>query len=264
MRSSFRAELLKLRRRSVFVAAGTAAFLFALLTTLVTFLSAESGPAMPGRRGFSGTLESLARPEGATQAFADGAGFLGIVILAVFISNVGFEYARGTLGTSLMKQPGRLRLLGGKMAALLVFLAGTLAVAEAAGWILGLAIAPIRGVSTSAWFSVSGLAEAGGAYGTALFVAAAWAGFGMTAAILTRSVPVGLGIGLAWAGPLEHIIQQAWAGASRWFPGLLLEAFSAGGNAEVSSGRALAMVVGYSAVLTTAAVIVFSRRDVTA
>jgi ABC-2 type transport system permease protein len=264
MRRAFQAELLKLRRRSVFVWAGTAAFLFAALTTVVTFLSAQSGPVATGTRGFSATLQSLAEPEGATTAFSSGAGFLGIILLAVFITNVGFEYARGTLGTSLMKQPRRLRLLSGKMAALLVFLAGTIAVAEALGWILGLAIAPTRGVSTSAWFSASALVEAAGAYGTALFVAAAWASFGMTAAILTRSVPIALGIGLAWAGPLEHITQQAWSGASRWFPGLLLEGVSAGGNGEVSSGRAMAMVVFYAAALTTAAVIVFNRRDVSA
>lgn len=264
MRRAFHAEMLKLRRRSVFVWAGVAAFLFAVLTTLVTFLSAKSGPIVVGTRGFSATLASLAKPEGATQAFSDGAGFLGIIMLAVFISNVGFEYARGTFGASLMKQPRRLQLLGGKMAALLVFLAGTLAVAEALGWILGLAIAPTRDISTSAWFSASALVEAASAYGTALFVAAAWASFGMAVAIFTRSVPIALGIGLAWAGPFEHLTQRAWAEGSRWFPGLLLEAFSAGGNAEVSAGRALAMVVSYAAILTTAALVAFSRRDVTA
>jgi ABC-type transport system involved in multi-copper enzyme maturation permease subunit len=264
MRRAFQAELLKLRRRSVFVAAGAAAFLFAVLTTLVTFLSAQSGPAIVGRRGAPATLESLAQPGGASKAFSDGAGFLGIVMLAVFITAVGFEYARGTLGTALMRQPNRIRFLGGKMAALLVFLAGTLAAAEALGWILGLAIAPARGISTSAWFSTSGLATAAEGFGTALFVAGAWACFGMAVAVFTRSVPIALGIALAWAGPFEHITQQAWAGASRWFPGLLLEAVSAGGTSEVSSGRALALVVVYGVTLTTAAVLAFSRRDVTA
>lgn len=264
MRRAFRAELLKVRRRSVFAWAGVAAFLFATITTLVTFLSAQSEPAGLGTRGFSETLETLAEPGGATEGFSEGAGFLGLIMLAVFISNVGFEYARGTFGASLMRQPGRLRLLGGKMAALLVLLAGTLAVAEAVGWILALLIAPTRGISTSAWFSASALAEAAGAYGTALFVAGAWATFGMTAAIFTRSVPVALGIGLAWAGPFEHLTQQAWSGASRWFPGLLLEGFAAGGNAEVSSGRALAMVLLYASILATAAAITFSRRDVAA
>jgi ABC-2 type transport system permease protein len=264
MRRAFQAELLKLRRRSVLVWAGVAALIYAALTTLVTFLSAESGPAVLGTRGFAATLESLAEPSGASKAFADGAGFLGIIMLAIFISNVGFEFARGTFGASLMRQPSRIRLLTGKVAALLVFLAGSLALAEALGFALGLALAPLRGVSTSAWFSASAIGDAGRAYGTALMVAGAWAVFGTAIATFTRSVPVALGIGLAWAGPFEHITQRAWNGASYWFPGLLLEGVAAGGTTEVSYGRSLAMAMLYAGALAVAAVLVFSRRDVTA
>jgi hypothetical protein len=209
-------------------------------------------------------VQSLAEPSGATEAFATGAGFLGIIMLAIFISNVGFEYARGTFGVALMRQPRRLRLLGGKVGALLFFLAGTLAVAELFGWLLGLAIAPTQDISTSAWFSASALGEAAVAYGTAFFVAGAWAVFGMAIAIFTRSVPVALGVGLAWAGPLEHLTQRAWSGASEWFPGLLLESVAAGGTTEVTSGRALSTVLLYVGVAATAALVAFSRRDIAA
>jgi ABC-2 type transport system permease protein len=263
MGRAIRAELLKLRRRSVVLAAGSGGVLYAIITSLVTFLPARSEPLMVGTRGFTATLESLAQPEGATQAFSDGIGFLGVVLLAIFISSVGFEYSRGTFATALMKQPRRLRLLGGKIVGLLVFLGATLAVAEAAGWLVALVLAPARGISTSAWFSTAGLGEAVAAYGAALFVAGAWACIGMAIAIFTRSVPIALAIGIAWAGPAEHLTQRAWAGASRWFPGLLLEAFAAGGNADASFGRAFAMAAVYVAVLTTAAFVAFSRRDLT-
>lgn len=262
MRRAFAAEVLKLRRKSVLVA-GIVALLYAVLTTLVTVLPAKSATEIRGPTGLTATLESLARPEGATTAFGNGVGFLGVILLAVFISNVGFEYARGTFATALMKQPRRLQLLGGKMAALLLFLAGALAVAELAGLFVGLAVAPARGISTSAWLSMSGLAEGFGAYGMALFVASAWASFGMAVAVFTRSVPIALGVGIAWAGPAEHITEQAWSGASGWFPGLLLETFSAGGTADVSFRRAFAMVLIYATVLVGAAVVSFSRRDVT-
>ncbi|CAN5311599.1 hypothetical protein BH20ACT24_BH20ACT24_20440 [soil metagenome] len=264
MGRAFRAELLKLRRRSVVVAAGSAAFLYAVITTLVTFLPAKSGPLVVGPRGIGTTLETLANPEGATTAFSNAIAFLGVILLAIFISSVGFEYSRGTFATALMKQPRRLRLLGGKIAGLLVFLAATLAVAEAVGWLLALTLAPARGISTSAWFSAVAIREAAAAYGTALFVGGAWACIGMAIAIFTRSVPIALAIGIAWAGPGEHLTQEAWAGASRWFPGLLLEAFAVGGNAEASFGRAFAMAAMYVAVLTTAAFVAFGRRDVTA
>jgi hypothetical protein len=72
MGRAFRAELLKLRRRSVVVAAGSAALLYAIITTLVTFLPAKSGPLVRGPRGLGATLESLAQPEGATQAISQG------------------------------------------------------------------------------------------------------------------------------------------------------------------------------------------------
>jgi ABC-2 type transport system permease protein len=261
---AFRAELLKLRRRSVMVAAGSAAVLYAIITTLVTFLTASTESIAFGTRGFRATLESLAQPDGATTAFADGIGFLGVILLAIFISSVGFEYSRGTFATALMKQPRRLHLLGGKMAALLTFVAVTLAVAEAAGWLFALGLASVRGISTSAWFSAAALGKASAAYGTAFFVAGAWACIGMAVATFTQSVPIALAIGIGWAGPIEHITQQAWAGASRWFPGLLLEAFAAGGNAEASYGRAFAMTAAFVTVLTTAAFVAFNRRDVTA
>jgi hypothetical protein len=264
MSRSFRAELLKLRRRSVLLAAGSAAILYATVTALVTFLTASDRPAVVGTRGFATTLDSLARPEGAFQGFGDGIGFLGVILLAVFVSSVGLEYARGTFAAALMKQPRRLQLLAGKLAALLVFVAAALAVAEAAGWLFALGLASIRGISTADWFSAAALGEAASAYGTAFFVAGAWACVGTAAAVFIRSVPIALAVAVGWAGPIEHITQQAWAGASRWFPGLLLEAFAAGGTAEVSFGRAFAMTAAFVSVLTTAALVAFHRRDITA
>jgi ABC-2 type transport system permease protein len=260
---AFRAELLKLRRRSLLVAAGSAAILYATITTLLTFLTATNESRSIGGRGFNATFQSLAGSNGAYQGFVEGIGFVGVILLAIFVSIVGLEYARGTFATALMRQPRRPQLLVGKLAALLVFVGATLAVAEAAGWLLALTVASLRGISTSAWFSLSGLGEAAAAYGTALFVAGAWACIGLAVATFARSVPIGLAVAVGWAGPIEHITQGSWAGASRWFPGLLLEAISAGGNAEASVGRAFLIVTGLVVVLTTVALVVFDRRDVT-
>jgi ABC-2 type transport system permease protein len=86
----------------------------------------------------------------------------------------------------------------------------------------------------------------------------------MAVAVLTRSVPIALAVGIAWAGPIEHITQQAWAAASQWFPGLLLEASASGGNAETTFARAFALSAAFVAVLTMAAFVAFNRRDLTA
>jgi hypothetical protein len=79
----------------------------------------------------------------------------------------------------------------------------------------------------------------------------------MTLAVLVRSVPVALAIGIAWAGPFEHLLQDAWDPANRLFPGLLLEAFVAGGTTDVSASRALLTVTVYLAIAATIAATTF-------
>jgi hypothetical protein len=75
---------------------------------------------------------------------------------------------------------------------------------------------------------------------------------------------VALAIGIAWAGPFEHLLQDAWSPAQRFFPGLLLEAFVAGGTSQVSAARAFLTVAVYVGVAAAAAATMFVRRDVTA
>jgi len=125
------------------------------------------------------------------------------------------------------------------------------------------AIAPSQGVASGSWYGLNGLAEAASDYASALLGVCAWALFGMAIAVFVRSIPVALGIGIVWAGPLEHILQDSWTSADRWFPGLLLESLTAGGTDDVALGRALALVGVYVAVAVSAAAVMFARRDVT-
>ena len=97
-----------------------------------------------------------------------------------------------------------------------------------------------------------------------LFWISGYAVLGAALAVLVRSVPVALAIGIAWAGPFEHLLQDAWDPAGRFFPGLLLEAFVAGGTAEVSATRAFVTVAVYVAIAAAIAGTTFARRDVTA
>lgn len=262
MTRMFRAELLKLRRRRVAIAVVCSALAFAAVASISVFLSATDAGGRPTDRGASS--DSLSQAGGATEAFAIGASFVGILVLVLFIANVAGELSQGTFRTLLMRQPRRIGLLAGKMAALLVFAAIALALAELLTVAVSAAIAPSEDVSTASWFTLDGLGEAARDYGTALLGVSAWASLGMALAIFVRSVPIALGIGIAWSGPLEHITQDAWTTATEWFPGLLLEALAAGGTAAVSFERALALVAIYVAIAVTAAALVFARRDVTA
>jgi len=262
MTRTFKAELLKLRRRRVAVALTLGATVFAALASILVFLSAaDAGERVSGREA---TVASLGQAGGATEAFSIGVSGAGILVLVLFIVNVAGEFSQGTFRTLLMRQPRRVGLLAGKMAALLVLAAVALAVAEILTVVVSTAIAPSQGVSTASWFGFDALGEAASNYVTALFGVAAWASLGMAVAVFVRSIPVALAIGIVWSGPFEHLLQDAWTAASQWFPGLLLEALAVGGTAEVSSGRALTLVSLYVAAAVCAAAFVFARRDITA
>ncbi|MEJ7894904.1 MAG: ABC transporter permease [Solirubrobacteraceae bacterium] len=258
MTRMFKAELLKLRRRRVAIAAIAGSLAVAAVAAIAVFLSASNAG---GQRG--ATVESLGQAGGATEAFSIGASFAGILVFVLFIANFAGEQSQGTFRTLLMRQPRRMGLLAGKMAALLAFTAVVLALTEILTVAASAAMAPSQDISTESWFGIDGLEAAAGDYATALLGLSAWASLGMALAIFVRSIPLALGIGIVWSGPFEHLLQDAWTAASQWFPGLLLEALAAGGTAEVSTTRALVLVAVYVTAAVSAAAIVFARRDIT-
>ena len=258
MTRMFKAEVLKLRRRRVAIATAIGALVFAVGAATLVFVSATTSSA-----GRGATLESLGSAGGATEAFAIGTSFIGILVFVLFIANVAGEFSQGTFRTLLMRQPRRVALLAGKLAALLVFAALVLALAEVLTVGASLVVAPSQDVSTGSWFGLDGLEAAAGDYARALFGVAAWATLGTALAVVVRSIPVALAIGIVWSGPFEHLLEDAWGTSGQWFPGLLLEALAAGGTDDVSVGRALLLVGLYVTAAGGAAALVFARRDVT-
>jgi len=262
MTRMFRAELLKLRRRRLVIGVIAGAVGFAVLSTLTVFLSAAEPGERVAERGAS--IESLGQAGGATEAFSLGASFIGILVLVLFIANFAGEFTQGTFRTLLMRQPRRAALLAGKMAALLAFVAVVMFLGEILTVIASTVLAPTQDISTRSWFSLDGLGEAAGDYATSMLGVSSWAAFGMALAIFVRSIPIGLGIGIVWSGPFEHLVADAWSAGSHWFPGLLLEALAAGGTPDVSVTRSLTLVGIYVAAVVSAAAVIFARRDVTA
>jgi len=253
------AELMKLTRRRLLLATGGVLLVAAVATTAVVFSMAEPG----GSAGFSRapTLEELAGAGGASAAFSLGVSFLGLFVFVLSVANWSGEFSRATFRTLLLAQPMRASVLGGKLAALLLYIAAALAVGMVVTWVASFIAAPIAGVSTGDWFTVDALGEQTSAYGRAVLGLSAWSCFGMALGVLVRSTPIALGIGIVWAGPIEHITQDAWSAASGLFPGLLLEALALGGTPDASIGRVLLLTAGYVAVAVTAATLSFGRRD---
>jgi ABC-2 type transport system permease protein len=256
-----RAELATLVRRRVLVIAGLATTAFAVIASLATFLSAESTGAPSEGRG--ATLDSLSAPGGGTDAFSLGVSFVGMFVMVTFVARFAGEFSHGTLRTLLLKQPRRLLVVVGEMAALLAFMATVLVAAEIFTFLTSASLAPSQDVDTSAWYSLDGLGAAVGDYAGAITGLSAGALYGMTLGLLVRSVAVGVGIGIAWAGPVEHIAQQSWDAAGRWLPNLQLEALAAGGTEDVSTERALLFSAIYVTIAVAVGLLTLGRRDVT-
>jgi ABC-type transport system involved in multi-copper enzyme maturation permease subunit len=261
MIAAMRAELVKVLRRRVLVITAVTTVVFALGSAAIVLIAAEPAGQRISGRGV--TVASLADAGGGTEVFTTGVSFAGTFLFVVFVGVVAVEFSRGTFRTMLMYQPRRLRLLAGKTAALLSFAAVVLAVAEVLTWTAARVLAPTQDVATGQWLTADALGQGVADYGSVLFWVSGYAVLGTTLAVLVRSVPVALAIGIAWAGPFEHLLQDAWDPAGRFFPGLLLEAFVAGGTSEVSATRAFLTVTVYAVVAAAVAGTVFARRDVT-
>jgi ABC-2 type transport system permease protein len=259
--AALRAELVKVLRRRVLVIVALTTAVFTFGSAAVVLSSAEPAGA-PAGRGV--TVASLSEAGGGTDVFLTAVSFAGAFMFVVFAGVVAVEFSRGTFRTMLLHQPRRLRLLAGKMAGLLAFAALVLAVAESLTWLAARLLAPSQDVDVAAWTSADALGQGLLDYGSVLFWVSGYALLGMTIAVLVCSVSVALAIGIAWAGPFEHLLQDAWDPATRIFPGLLLEAFVAGGTPDVSAARAFATVAVYVAAAAAIAGTVFARRDVTA
>jgi ABC-2 type transport system permease protein len=262
MTASFKAELVKVLRRRVLIVTAVTTVLFAAASAAIVLASAE-----PGGRPVVGravTVASLSAAGGGSEIFTTAVSFAGTFLFVVFVGVVAVEFSRGTFRTMLMYQPRRLRLLAGKTAALLAFAATVLLAAELLTWVAALLLAPTQDVVTDNWLSANALGEGVVDYASVLFWLSGYALLGTALAVLVRSVPVALAIGIAWAGPFEHLLQDAWDPAGRFFPGLLLEAFVAGGTSAVGATRALLTVAVYAAFAAAVAGAVFARRDVMA
>ena len=162
-----------------------------------------------------------------------------------------------------MRDPHRVRLIVGKFVGMLVVLAGVLVVAEVFTFCASLFAAAWKDVPTTSWFSLDAIGHAVVDLGTTFAGLTGWMVFGAVLAIVFRSVPVALAVGIAWSGPFENITVDSWSTGYRVFPGQVLRSVINGGTAELSFGSALLRSGVYVAVAAGIALTLVSRRDIT-
>jgi ABC-2 type transport system permease protein len=255
------AELFRFVRRRTVLAGIAAAAIFAVIASLAVFSTARD-TGFRSRRAAT-TLASLTGTGGGTEAFAVGASFVGFLVFVTVIALIAGEFSGGTFRALVLREPRRLRVIVGKLAAILILAAGIVALAEVFTFGLSLVVAPSKDIPTTDWFSLSSLGAALVDYVTVFAGVAGWAIFGTALAVIFRSVPLALGVGFAWAGPFENIVVDSWQAGYRWFPGQVLGSLIQGGSVELGIGRAGLTAAMYTAIAACVTLVLVSRRDVT-
>ena len=211
---AFRSEVLKCRRWSMFAGTGIMLVVSAFFSYL-TFHQIVSGAT---GREVDPLAHAFATSLGLITVVGQARSFIIVVALIIVTANLAAEWSQGTWRNLLVREPRRLRLLTGKMLALLLFVLGSMALTLVASSVLILITAGAQGVQTAAWTSSAGLSAWLAFFGNELLCLIGVCLLGMLIAVLTRSTGIAVGVALAYVLVPEGIIAMVWQSGSRWFP----------------------------------------------
>lgn len=276
MSASFRAELLKLRKRP-FVYLIAAAWLvlsqaFGFVVPYLGYLQDDSGTGPPAEMLLA-DLSPQNLVANATAGLPIFGGTLAVILGAVVI---GSEYGWGTLKTVLTQRPGRFSVYVGKLLALCVVTLSIVLVTFAVSAGTSALIANAESTAID-WPSAADLVTgiAGG-----WLIITMWCFCGVALATLLRGMAVAVGIGLVWTMVVENLISglaapliDAVATAQQGLPGAnagsLVVAMGARvgeapGVLSIADGaQATAVLLAYVLGFAAVGAILLHRRDVT-
>jgi ABC-type transport system involved in multi-copper enzyme maturation permease subunit len=204
----------------------------------------------------------LSLSNGATQSFSSIGGLLGIIALCVFAAQTAQEYSLGTLRNLLVRQPGRIRILIGKLASMKTFAMVMTLVSAIISIGVSYALAGGKNVNTELWFNGDGRLEIAK---TLLNVFLSILGFGiigMVLGIVLRSPISSISIGVLWLLIIENIVGALKSSTLNWLPGNQLTTIASGGSQNVSYSHALSLSAIYVSVALVIATVLFTKRDV--
>ncbi|MFG1911188.1 ABC transporter permease subunit [Kribbella sp. NPDC048928] len=281
MLGSYRAEILKLRKRSaVWVLFGAGLVLSLIFGYLLPYLGYATGDDNPQTTGVprAEILRGML-PERVIDNTIGGypifAGALALVLGAIVI---GGEYTWGTLKTVLTQRPRRLTILGAQFAALGTMIALWVVGIFAACALCSVGIAAAEDGSMS-WPSVGDLLQglAGG-----WLVLMMWCLAGVVLAVAFRNVALPIGLGVVWILGIETLLAGVVSSllpSLKWLADILPGTnagslvFAVTGMAAsdappgvrdaVSGNRALLTLLAYCAVFAALAAWTTRRRDIT-
>ncbi|HEX5288978.1 MAG TPA: hypothetical protein VFX25_08910 [Streptosporangiaceae bacterium] len=251
MRSLVSTELLKLRStRSAWIPLA-AALAMAVVAVMVTI-------SMAGHDG-SPHLSPAALPgllRGSGGQLVDGA-----VLLCWIVLSAG-EFRHRTAVTTFLGEPKRLRIVSAKLIAAALTGAAVGLLAEALSAATSAAALSAHHVPL-AWSQPGVL----GAVAAVPLLAALFGMLGVGLGLLLRNTAAALGLALMWVFVIEGIIPALThaPGIVRWLPEAAANAAlhsASPGTTTLSVGAALAVLVGYAAVLGGAGAALTARREI--
>lgn len=261
MMRAVRCELVRLRNPYfIFGGIGLMAAL-GLMGTTIMFITAGEQTMGPGSEEV--TVATIEAADGMFIGVRSAFTMLGIVVLAIWATAVTSDYANGLIRLLVQAEPGRLRLLGGKIAALAVFTCvatlATIVVVSAASP----SIASLTGISTSAWYDDLLRTVADG-YLNLTLAALLWGVAGLFIGMIVRNTGIAITVGIGYLMVFEGLVGRLLEDYSKWLPGSSFSAIAAGGTSEMTYGTALLVAAAYAGAMIAAAALVFRRRDITA
>jgi ABC-type transport system involved in multi-copper enzyme maturation permease subunit len=280
MLGSYRAELLKLRKRSaVWVLFGAGLVLSLIFGYLLPYLGYATGDdnqqtsGVPRAQVLRGVLPERVL-DNTIGGFPVFAGALALVLGAIV---VGGEYTWGTLKTILTQKPGRGAILAGQLLGLLTLLAI---------WVLGTFVACALcsvgiAAAENAPMSWPGALDILQALAGGWLVLTMWCLAGVVLAVAFRNVALPIGLGVVWilgveallAGVVSSLLpdleflSDAMPGANAGalvfsVTGMIAADAPPGVRDAVSGERALLTLLGYTLVFALLAAVTMRRRDV--
>lgn len=267
---AFASEWSKLGRPGMFLGGlGTMSFI-ALFIVSILFLSAEPaaetpspGDDGPGQQQPLPTIERLEEFDGILVGFQFAGNLLGIVALVLFAGNIGTEYSQGTIKVLLSREPRRLRLLLGKLAAIALFVGVGVLIALLLQTVLAYLLATGRDFATDAWLTRDTAVEGVVTFARVWASSLVWGLMGAALAVLFRSAAPSIGIGIGYTVVGEPIVILVWNDGAKWLPGGVLMAFNEGGNLLLDFAPAALLVAMYALLFGVVAAVLFVVRDVT-
>lgn len=255
------AEWRKLRRPTLFLGTLGAALFFTALTTTFLYLMIDSEQGNSDR-GRQVGREVLQLAGGSAYGFSSVGGLLGIIALCVFAAQTAQEYTYGTLRNLLVRQPGRIRILIGKLIAMKIFALVLVVIAAAVSIALSYFLSDRAKVSTDLWFTTDGFHEIAKILLNVTISVIYFGIIGMILGLLLRSPISAISIGVLWILIIENLLGAVKPVFLDWMPGSQLTTIAQGGSPDISYLHALTLGTSYVFIGAIVATILFTRRDV--